>query len=128
MEDHRAERATVERAELTSERGRSVVTNEAPQCAVPADSPRAAAPIEYNRRRTVRSFTTSIVGKLSTNRTSSLAEASAHLRYRQSSRASARAVAGRKAYLGHEWLSVISVVCASKRAVVHCHPLQGGLL
>jgi hypothetical protein len=60
----------------------------ATQCTVPADT-RAAAPIEDNRRRTMGSFTTSIVGKLFTTGPSSLVEASAHHRYRQSSRASA---------------------------------------
>ena len=60
----------------------------ATQCTVPADT-RAAAPIEDNRRRTMGSFTTSIVGKLFTTGPSSLVEASAHHRYRQSSGASA---------------------------------------
>ena len=66
---------------------RPVVANEAPPNARSPLTARAAAPIEDNRRRTVGSFTTSIVGKLFTTRSSSLVEASAHHRYRPSSRA-----------------------------------------
>ena len=67
---------------------RPVVANEAPPNARSPLTARAAAPIEDNRRRAVRSFTTSIVGKLLTKGRSSLVEARAHLCYRQSTWAS----------------------------------------